>query len=179
MVQSMTNNPSFPSPVPPLATVAAAITALDAAQLGAQTRTHGAAALRDEKRTAFVSMLGRLKTYVESVAEANPEAGASIIQSAGVSTRKPTVRAKRVFAAKQGATSGTIQLVAPSAGPRTSYEWQYSLDGGKTWISMPPTIQASTTLTGMTPATLVTFRNRVVSSAGVGDWSATVSITVL
>jgi hypothetical protein len=62
MVQSMTDNPSFPNPSPQLATGTAATTALEVAQAAAQARTHGAATLRNERRTALVSLLERLKT---------------------------------------------------------------------------------------------------------------------
>jgi hypothetical protein len=178
MVQSMTNNPSFPNPIPPLATVTEATTALEVAQAAAQARTHGAATLRNERRTALVSLLEQLKTYVQKTADSNLEAAGSIIESAGVNLRKPTTRAKRVFAAKHGATSGTVKVVTQSAGPRSSYEWQYSLDGAKTWTPMPSTIQASTTLTGMTPGAVVTFRYRVVNKAGEGNWELPTSITV-
>ena len=178
MVQSMTSNPSFPNPSPPIATVTAAISALESAQSAAQARTHGAVTLRDEKRTALVSLLEQLKTYVQTAADGNLEAAASIIESAGVNVRRATARAKRVFSAKQGTPSGTVKVVTQSAGPRTSYEWQYSVDGGKTWTAMPSTIQASTTLAGMTPGTAVMFRYRVVTKAGEGSWAQPTSITV-
>jgi hypothetical protein len=177
-VQSLTGNASFPSPTPPLTTVSAAIAALETAQSAAQARTHGATTLRDEKRSTVESLLGQLRTYVQTVADGNPEAASSLIESAGLSVRKPTVRAKRVFAARPGVTSGTVKLVTESAGPRTSYEWQYSVDGGKTWVPMPSTIQASTTLMGMTPGTSMTFRYRVVNKTGEGNWGQTVAFTV-
>src|SRR5271166_222513 len=56
-------------------------------------------------------------------------------------------------------------------GPRTSYEWEYSPDGGKTWVAAPSTIQAKTVVTGLTAATMVMFRYRTVTKTGVSDWS--------
>jgi len=87
-------------------------------------------------------------------------------------------RAPRVFAAKAGAFSGAVQLVAPSAGHRASYEWQYSTDGGKTWVELPPTLQAKTSLTGLTAGSTAQFRYRAVIKAGAGDWSPPLSFLV-
>jgi hypothetical protein len=56
--------------------------------------------------------------------------GTTIIQNAGMSVRKPVVHGPRTFAAKAGAVSGSVKLVAPSAARRASYEWEYSVNGG-------------------------------------------------
>jgi hypothetical protein len=86
-------------------------------------------------------------------------------------------RPPRVFAALAGATSGTVKIVAPSAGHRSSYDWQSSPDG-KTWTDLGTTLQAKTTLTGQTPGTVLQLRYRPVLKAGAGDWSAPVTLTV-
>ncbi|HEX8792060.1 MAG TPA: hypothetical protein VF765_13990 [Polyangiaceae bacterium] len=44
----------------------------------------------------------------------------------------------------------TAATVIQSAGG--AYEWQYSTDGGKTWVMAPSTLQAKTTVTGLPPA---------------------------
>ena len=96
--------------------------------------------------------------------------------------RRPCARrrrtAPRVFAAKAGALSGTANLVAASAGRRASYEWEYSTDGGKTWVFAPPTLQAKTTVSGLTPGATVQFRYRPVTKTGEADWSAPVPLIV-
>jgi hypothetical protein len=154
-----------------------AINDLQTAETAALARTKGAVATRNEKRTALVRLLEQLKGNVQTAADANVENGASIIQSAGMALRKPTVRAPRVFAAKPGTLSGTAQLVAASAG-RASYEWEYSADGGKTWITAPSTLQAKTTVPGLTLGATVQFRYRPVTKTGEGDWSQPVSLIV-
>jgi hypothetical protein len=176
IVKAMTGNASFPTPVPTLAAVTSAVNDLQAAETAALARTKGAVATRDETRTALVRLLEPLKGYVQTAADANVENGASIIQSAGIALRKPTVRAARVFAAKPGAVSGTAQLVAASAARRASYEWEYSTDGGKTWVTAPSTLQAKTTVPGLTPGATVQFRYRPVTKTGEGDWSQPVSL---
>jgi hypothetical protein len=178
VVKAMTGNPAFPTPVPPLPKVTAAIDDLQNAETGALTRVKGAVVTRDEKKTALVMLLQQLKGYIQTQADANIENGASIIASAGVNVKKPVVRAPRVFDARLGPVSGTAKLVAPSAGHRASYEWQYSTDGGKTWLLAPVTLQAKTTIVGLAPGATVQFRYRPVSKTGEGDWSQTIVLLV-
>jgi hypothetical protein len=179
LVKGMTGNAYFPTPTPPLATVQTAVADLQTAETGAQTRVKGAAALRNEKQQALLTLLEQLRTYVQSTADASPENGPSIIQSAGMTLRKTPVRKPLGFHAKLGSVSGTVKVVAPAAARRASYEWQYSTDGGKTWVTMPSTLQSRTSLSGLTPQTTLQLRYRAVVKAGEGDWSPPISILVL
>jgi hypothetical protein len=178
IVKGMTGNPSFPSPTPPLATVTQAIDDLQAAETAALARAKGAVATRNEKRTALIQLLQQLRTHIQSVADAAPENAPSIIQSAGIAVKKTPVRPKRVFAAKPGAVSGTVKLVTDSAARRASYEWEYSTDGGKTWVAMPSTLQTKTNLSGLTPGATVVFRYRALTKTGEGDWSLPTQLMV-
>jgi hypothetical protein len=178
ILKAMTGNPAFPSPVPALTVVIAAINDLQNAETAALTRVKGAVLTRNEKRTALVMLLQQLKGYIQAQADANVENGASIIASAGVGVKRPVVRAPRVFDAKLGPVTGTVKLVAPSAGLRASYEWQYSTDGGKTWVLAPVTLQAKTSIVGLTPGATDQFRYRPVTKTGEGDWSQTVVLMV-
>jgi len=177
VVEGMTGNASFPTPSPALATVTAAITDLQVAENAAIIRTKGAAATRDSKRAVLVTLLQSLRMYVQSIADQNGEDAPSIIKSAGLAVKKTATRKPRVFAALAGAVSGTVKIVAPSAGHRSSYDWQSSPDG-KTWTDLGTTLQAKTTLTGQTPGTVLQFRYRPVLKTGATDWSAPVTITV-
>jgi hypothetical protein len=178
IVKALTGNPSFPTVTPTLATVSAAIADLQTAETAALARTKGAVVTRDEKRTALVQLLQQLKGTIQTTADANVETGASTIASAGVAVKKTVVRSPRVFAAKPGAVTGTATLVAASAGSRSSYEWEYSTDGGKTWVSVPVTLQAKTTVAGLPAGTTVQFRYRPVTKAGEGNWTQPVSLLV-
>ena len=128
IVRAMTGNPWFPSPVPPLLAVEAAIEALAVAQTATRTRTLGAVALRDEKRLALITLLQQLGVHVQARADADVENAASIIEGAGMSVKRRSVPAARVFAAKRGKVSGSVTLVAPKAGNRAGYEWAYSTE---------------------------------------------------
>jgi hypothetical protein len=178
MVKRMTANPSFPSPTPTLAAVTTAIDDLQVAEAAALARTKGAVATRNDKRAALVLLLKQLRGSIQTTADASAENGAAIIESAGAAVRKTPTRRARAFAAKPGAVSGTAKVVAAAAGRRASYEWHYSTDGGKTWITAPVTLQARTTIAGFAPGATVLFRYRPVTKAGEGDWSQPASLVI-
>ena len=178
MVKRMTGNPSFPNPTPALAAVTIAIDDLQAAETAALSRIKGAVATRNDKRTALVLLLKQLRGYIQVAADASGENGAATIESAGVAVRKTPTRRARAFAAKPGAVTGTARVLATVAGRRASYEWQYSIDGGKTWITAPVTLQAKTTIAGLLPGSTVLFKSRPVTKAGEGDWSQAASLVI-
>jgi hypothetical protein len=178
IVTRMTANPSFPNPAPTIAAVTAAIDTLQTAEAGALSRLKGAAVLRNEKRTALVALLQQLRSYIQSIADADPTNAASIIESAGVAVRKAPTRRARAFVAKAGPVSGVATVVAEVAARRASYEWQYSTDGGKTWITAPSTLQAKTTVAGLSPGATVQFKYRAVTKVGEGDWSQPVALMI-
>ncbi len=178
VVKAMTNNPSFPTPAPTLAVISQAIDDLQAAEAAALSRTKGAVQARNDKRTALVKLLETLKTYVQNVADTNNETAPTVIKSAGLAVRKSPTRRPHVFAVQEGSISGSVKLSTPSAGARSSYLWQYSADGGKTWVDVPGTVQAKTTVAGLPAGTTVQFRYRAITKTGQGDWSAPVSFLV-
>jgi hypothetical protein len=178
IVAAMTNNKSFPSPTPPLATVSAALAALDAAETATKTHAPGTVAARNAARLEAVQALHGLKASVQLLADADPEQAATLITSAGMGVKQSPARTKTAFEAKPGPTSGSVQLVAKAAARRASYEWQWSADGGKTWTTSPATLQARTTISGIPTATVGQFRYRAVTKAGEGDWSQVVTLLV-
>jgi hypothetical protein len=176
IVTAMTNNPKFPSPSPSLSTVTAAIAALAAAEAAALARAKGAVTARNDKKAALVALLQHLRTYIQTVADADAENSAAIIQSAGYSVKKTPVHKPRIFSVTQGAVSGTAKVVAPTAAARASYDWEYSTDGGKTWIALPSSLRAATSITGLAQGSTVMVRYRTVTKAGVADWSQPVAL---
>jgi hypothetical protein len=178
-VTRMTGNPYFPTPTPNLALITTAIGTLQTAEVAALSRVKGAAAARDQKRKELVVLLQQLRTYVQTVADADEANGPAIIESAGLSVRKKLTRAPRVFAAKLGPNTGVADLITASAGKRASYDWQYSIDGGKTWVLLTSTLKAETTVSGLTPGVVAQFKYRAVTKSGATDWSQPVSLTML
>ena len=178
VVQGMTANAAFPTPVPALATVRAAIATLQTAETAAQTRVRGAVAARDVARDALVTLLDQLRFYVQSVADGDRTNAPALIQSVAMSVKKTAIRQKQTFGARPGPVTGSVQLVAQLAGPRAAYDWQWSLDGGKTWQMAPGTLRSKTTLSGLTPGATVSFRVRALTKAGEGDWSQPIAMIV-
>ena len=178
VVTAMTGNAAFPSPVPTLAEVTAGIAALQVAESAALSRIKGAVTARNDKKAALVALLQDLRGYVQKTADAAPENSAALIQSGGFTVKKTPVHKPRVFAAAQGAVSGTVKLVTASAGHRASYDWEYSIDGGKTWAALPSSLQAKTSVIGLAAGTTVLFRHRAVTKTGVADWSQPVALLV-
>jgi hypothetical protein len=173
-VERMQGQPFFPSPNPALSTISAAIDDLAAAEAHMLTRAKGAREARDAKRVVLHRLLKQLAAYILSVAYADGNDAATVIESTGFAVKRPSVRNKAALAAARGATPGTVILRAKSAGDRAAYEWRYSTDQVN-WIFLPTTVQSSTTVTGLVAATEYFFQCRVQTPAGRGDWGDVVS----
>ena len=178
VVTAMANNPYFPSPNPPLPTVTKSIDQLDAAEQLAATRAKGAVEARDAARANVVSNLHDLRQYVQSRADADPANAEKIITSAGMSVKRSPARTKSDFEAKAGPVSGSVHLVVRAPARRASYEWQWSIDGGKTWQQAPGTLQAKTTIAGLPMGVVCEFRFRSITKGGEGDWSQVIQFLV-
>jgi hypothetical protein len=186
MYNAFEANPSLlPQPNPPLATVQTQIQALDVAQQATSTRAKGTVATRNAKRDVLVTSLESWRTYVQTQCDANPEQAEAIIAAAGMAVAKVPVHAKAVLAAKLGVASGSVTLeanatllVGRGVKKHAAYSWQYSADGGKTWTNAPATPLASTTIEGLTPLTMYSFRVAATVSKTVGAWSQAVTVLV-
>lgn len=178
VVTALTNNAFYTNPNPPLATVSSLIAKLDAAETAVKTRAQGTVQARNVAKTALVEALHELKSYVESVANANPEQGDAMIASAALRAKTIPSRVKAALAVTPGDVSGTAKVEAKAVARRAAYEWQWSSDGGKTWTAVPPTLQSRTTVTSLPVGTSCSFRFRPLSRTGEGDWSQVVTYLV-
>ncbi len=178
IVAAMTGNPAFPAPDPTLEEVQAAIDEAHDAQIVTYSRALGSVAGRDEKVNELVSLLQSLRAYVQKMADANSEGAAAIIESAGLHVHKSTAYAKPRFHVEDGRVSGSVKVTAESVPGQVFYEWQYSVDGGQTWIDLPTTVRSKTIVSGLTPTRVVSFRYRSGTRKGTSDWSQTMAIMV-
>jgi len=176
IVTKMTGNRHFPSPTPALAQVKADVAALVDAEATVKT-TKGATHARDAKAQAVIHDVHGLEAYVQSVADANPQQAAEIIESAGFATAEHGVHEHAPLTAKMG-PGGIVVLRAMAAVARAVYEWQWSADGGKTWTAVPATSHAHTTIPDLAVGTTYEFRVRANHGDVVGDWSQSVSLLV-
>jgi hypothetical protein len=177
ILAAMTDNASFPTTTPPLATVQTDLAAFNAAEATALTRAKGAAEARNAALQTLHDDLLHLMNGVQAAANANPANADAIIQSAGMAVRKVTLHTKGPLTVALGTVSGSVKLVAKAVASRACYEWQYSTDQ-KTWTEVPPTLQAKTEIDGLLTATAYFFRFRGVIKTGTGDWSQVVSLLV-
>jgi hypothetical protein len=178
VASTMTGNASFPSPTPTLATFQADIEALNTAETAVLARTKGATQQRNAKLATVHADLETLRTYVQGIADAAlPTNAEAIIESAGMTVRKVTLHNKAALAVKQGSVSGTVNLEVKAAAKRAAYGWQYSTDQ-KTWTSLPSTLQAKTSVSGLTAGTTYYFRAQALTASGEGDWGQVVSFLV-
>jgi hypothetical protein len=170
VVNAMNGNSWFPAPVPSLASVRAAIDRLDVAETAALSMTVGLKKARNEAQSVLVGLLARLKAYVQGVADENPDFAVGIIRSAGLSIAARGNKPKAALGVLPGRVSGSVRLVVKAVAKVASYEWQLSNDAGKTWVGLPKTLQAKTTVSGLTQGLTYGFRFRATTRPGVGDW---------
>jgi len=175
------NTTLFPSPSPSLAQVLAAIQALEQAHTAAQTKAQGAAQVRDVKAKTVENHINGLAAYTQVIVNANPDQEESIARAAGFKLKRVGRRSLPPLEVALGQAPGSVDLKANKAvkkGARVFHDWQSSVDGGKTWLSSQSTNDANTTITGLTPLTVVSFRHRVNHRNKPGPWSQVVSIVV-
>ena len=174
-----TNPGLFPNPNPPLTQLKADIDSFDAAEAVAQTRTKGTAAARDSKLEIVRADLEEVRAYVQGLVTADPANAANIAQAAGFALRKSKTASKSELSAKPSKTTlGSVDLVAKLGKVKACHDWQYSTDGGKTWIDVQTTLQAKTTVPGLQPGNTVVFRHRAVTKSGPAAWSQPISLIV-
>lgn len=173
----------FPDPPIPVATLAIQIAGLDAAQQTARyTRATGTVALRDLARDVLWTSVEACCTFVQGRIDANPEQGHVLIEKSGLravafrSSSKPPIEARLE---PQGAVllRAHSQLLHKGRVNRT-FDWQYTLDGGQTWIDVPSTPVATTRIAGLPALATCGFRVRVTLKTGASEWSQPVSLLV-
>jgi len=165
------NSKTLPSPSPALTVLQTDIDTLATEQAAVKARTPGAVTTRDQAAKTLTIDLNSERLYVEGLVNANQANASQLVTDAGMKLRRKTAPSKPPLAVKAGATSGTVKLVAKAAKGAKANNWQMSTDGGKTWVDLPSTTKATTTVANLTPGTTVQFRQDAVTKDGEGDWS--------
>jgi hypothetical protein len=177
VVDAMSVSPWFKTPPIAYVTVTSNVGTLTTAEGAMKLRTAGLKAKRDAALAVVITNLKQLHGYVQQVVIANPTEAANIAAAAGMRLRKVPNRSKGNLTVKQG-VSGTVHLVARSVKGARAHDWQYSADGGKTWVGIPPTSQSHATISNLPPGLLAQFRARVVTKTGASDWTSPVVMAV-
>jgi hypothetical protein len=170
----------FPTTYPPAAEVDADLKALgqalQAAEGGSPSQK-AALAVAAKKVRLTLELLGKV---VQSVVRAGPVEDAPAIISSVLMYESNVGRrsSKPELAARDGATSGVVQLVARAVASAAAYYWEYSLDR-ETWTVGAQTAQARSTIAGLRAGQVYYFRLRVLKREGLmTDASSMVSFMV-
>lgn len=177
----------FASPNPPIGAIRSQIVVVDDAETLVGTKVKGAAAARNVQRGILVGMMEAEVVYVQGVADksATPDQAVSTVEAAGLSVAIVPQRTKAILAVKQGPTEGTVGLeafaakLAGNGKKKTFFNWQYTADGGNTFVNLPSTPKSKTTLANLEVLRTYGFRVSVTDSNGIaGPWSQVVTFLV-
>jgi hypothetical protein len=180
---------TYANPPIPLPAFLSLITNVTTTQQAVRTRVLGARENRDAALGYLLTGMGVERTFIEALANANPSRGAAIITNGGLVLAGTGVHTKPLLALKNGKQSCTITCIANVGllvGAGTNHpsqrwflNWQITLDGGKTFSTLPSTTLCKTLVTGLTPLTTVGVRVSLTNAEGPGEWSQGVTILVL
>jgi hypothetical protein len=174
VVTCLTGNTYFPSPPVTLAALQALIPPLVAADESVDKRTLGAKAARTALRSKVEKALRLCEAYVTSIVqEASLEDGAQMLATSGFQAKDDSVHAKAAYAVKKGPDNGSANVTVKALGRHGTvmYCHQYSLDAGKTWVDVPPTVDVAITLPALPLGQPVVLRFRTLIKGLYGDWS--------
>jgi hypothetical protein len=178
----------FVSPNPPLSVIQNQVVVVDKAQILASTGAKGTAKARNVQRGILVGMLEAEVTYVQGVADSSPtpEQAAATIEAAGLTVALIAQRTKAILTVSQGPTPGSVHLDACARlllgkyrTRKTFFNWQYTADGGLTFITLSSTPKSKTTLANLTPLHTYGFQVSITNPDGIAEaWSQVVTFLV-
>ncbi len=184
VVTSMTGNPNFPTPNPPLATVTTKATALNTSIGGYDTTkaaSETALAQRNQDELGLDGALTQLAAYVENASGGDP----TKIESAGMAVRAertpPAIPGQVMsLVLTEGDFPGTLDAAWDPQRSSKIYELQTSPDpmSEASWVAKGSSTRSRTTLEGLTGGTKMWVRVRAVGAAGPGPWSDPATKTV-
>jgi hypothetical protein len=173
----------YPSPPVPLSKYKDQIDEVAAWDASTKKKNPGAKTQRTAAIDTAIGMTELLVKYVQSLADlATPQQAAVIIESAGMKVAGTSSYVRPIIKVKQ-LQSGSVQLKAAAmqldkSRRSKTYGWSYSLDGGKTWVTVATTPVAKTIISGLPAQTTVAFRVMVTTTLGAGEWSQTITAFV-
>jgi hypothetical protein len=170
----------FVTPNPTIVVVTNQLAAVDQAQVLAGTRAKGTAAARNVQLGMLVGHLETRLLYVQGLADtsATRDQAVATIQAAGFTVALVGDHTKPVLAVFQGPTPGSVVLDANASfftggnQGKSFFNWDFTADGGKTFVTLPSTPKATTSLANLTPLTTYGFRVSLTDANAItGTWS--------
>ena len=177
-VQKMTGNTNFPTPTPSLTTVSTQLATLEAAYTLSQTRVKGSVSKMKVELKALEILLKNLASYVETIANADPDNAENIIQSAGMTVKKAAARPPKVFSATLTKVPGQVKLNSKAAGKTACYIYQMTTDPNTvtSWQTILTSNNVKDLVNGLASNTRYYFRVAVSIKGIQAAWSTTVNV---
>jgi hypothetical protein len=170
VVDSMSNNPYFPKPSPPLSEVTTRLDELEKAELTAHNGPAGSVAARDIALVTTRADMRQLRSYIQAVSDADVSHGREIIESSRMYVGMTRLAGKDPLSVRSGAARGEATILAKARRGRVVYHWQMS-ENGTDFGDLPPTLVSTTQVEGLTVGKTYHFRFRTFTTDGFSDWS--------
>jgi hypothetical protein len=172
---------------PPLPVLALKLGLFSKAQQLAVT-THAKADYldRNAKAGALVTCLESARACVQELADActsHADAELVIVKGGmvvaqGSNYHKPLLRVRQQKPGWPVEVLAHVALLTEDTVGAVFFNWQYTSDGGTTWISLPPTTRGRTEVHGLAPLSTYGFRVAVTDAKGTGAWSQVMTFLV-
>ena len=179
ILQAMTGNPLYLSPLPSLDNLAAAKEAFSAAVTAAKDRGKAAIARRNQLRGALVQLLRELALYVQRACGGDRvkliASGFTPQRQRGAATGVPT--APQFLRLAQGKLKGQLVARCNPVANALTYEWRYASTStpNAAWVQPDAVSKARLLIEGLTAGTTYTVQVRVIGAAGPSEWSEVAS----
>lgn len=180
IITSMMAAPTYfaPSTLPlPFASMTACITNLHNAILATGSGSAGSISNMHEKERIVTSIFNVVRAYVEMVAN-NTTDPQTVIEAAGMFAVKANGGSSVSELTITALGNGVLQVSVPRNTGESSFIYQYSTDGGTTWLEFECSKLATVQLTNQTPASTLFFRYAAIGKTK-GGFSQTKSAIVL
>lgn len=178
MVAAGRKNKLLRKPCPALDRLSKAVGALDAAEVAAKSRAVGTVPVRDAARREVFRAAAQYKSAVQTLANADPVNARPIIVESGLRIRRESRRRKAPFSVKRGRVARSLEAEVRAAAKRASYEWEVSVDGGKTWKLVRTTLPTKTVIDDLPIGVYVQVRCRPLTKSGRGEWIGPITVLV-
>jgi hypothetical protein len=163
----------------PLKQFGADVAALETAQAASLMRGKVAFDVRDAALFKVIADLDLLCACVQWLVDMDPANGPTLAEKAGMTTTGKRMVALNSLRAKKSKTRPHgIDVFARKTANHEQHDWAYSIDGGRTWIPRPASLQTRITLGPFTPGLTVLIRHRSTTASGPGNWSDPISFIV-
>jgi hypothetical protein len=182
VINGLTNNPNFATPVPALADVSTALAAFTTAVADAVNGGKEQTAAKKARRAELAALLRQLASYVTITSNGDMEK----LLSSGFPYQKPTrtpvgtLPAPDAPTLRFGIKSGQLDAtIAPVYGS-SAYNWRLALASAPAvFVQTAQTTGGRYLFEGLTPGQTYSVQASAVGSAGPSDWSDAADLMVV